>query len=214
MKRIAGILIGIVLLSFSGFGQQGKQWITGFGNVIDFNSDTAYSYMQCDTFDNTLYIVGHSGICDSNGKLVFAYTGILPIKNCENIVENGIPDINNHFAQDAHGNGNLIQHSIILPKNSTLYYAIYNSASNEVFDSAANGADAYFDQLFFDIIDMSENGGQGKVIDKHHVMTLDGQMTINSMSAVKHANGRDWWLVKPHVHRHYFYTFLVTPEKV
>ncbi len=212
--RTVGIVVLLTLHWVYCIAQQGNQWITGFGNIIDFNNDTANSYMQCDTFNNAPYHFGHSSICDSNGELLFAYTGILPIQKCINIIENGKPSINNHFATESHGHGELIQQSIILPKTGTQYYAIYSSASNVVFDSAQSGGEVYFDQLFYDLIDMNANGGDGKVIDKYHPITLEGKMSINSMSAIRHANGRDWWLVKPHINKHFFYSFLATPDKV
>ncbi len=34
------------------------------------------------------------------------------------------------------------------------------------------------------------------------------------LTAVRHANGRDWWLVKPHQFKHLFYLFLVTPNGI
>jgi gliding motility-associated-like protein len=34
------------------------------------------------------------------------------------------------------------------------------------------------------------------------------------MSAVRHANGRDWWLVKPHRNEQRFYLFLVQPDTI
>jgi hypothetical protein len=34
------------------------------------------------------------------------------------------------------------------------------------------------------------------------------------MSAVRHANGRDWWLIKPHAYKHRFYTFFVTQDSI
>jgi gliding motility-associated-like protein len=42
----------------------------------------------------------------------------------------------------------------------------------------------------------------------------DAYLSHNRMSAVRHANGRDWWLVKPHRNEQRFYLFLVQPDTI
>ena len=212
------VLLFILILTLhwtNSTAQQGKQWITGFGNIIDFRVTPTISFMQCDTFNNALYMHGHSSICDSNGKLLFAHSGILPIKKCENIIENGNVDVGNHFEFDAGGNGQFIQESIIIPKKNNQYYVFRVGVSNDVYDAANNGTgDVYFDKFFYDIIDMKENNGDGRVVERKHILIENERLSINMLNAVKHANGRDWWVVKPGYLKNTFYTFLVTPDTV
>jgi hypothetical protein len=47
--------------------------------------------------------------------------------------------------------------------------------------------------FYYSIIDMSYNGGLGKVISKNNQL-LNSYMT-DCLAAVKHGNGRDWWIV-------------------
>lgn len=214
MRVLLFILILILHWTHS-IAQQGKQWITGYGNIIDFRVTPTISFMQCDTFNNALYMHGHSSICDSNSNLLFAHTGILPIRKCENIIENGNLDVDNHFEFDAGGNGQFIQESIIIPKKNNQYYVFRVGVSNEVYDSANNGTgDMYFDKFFYDIIDMNENNGDDRVIERKHILIENERLSINMLNAVKHANGRDWWVVKPGYLKNTFYTFLVTPDMV
>jgi len=213
MKHIE-VLFVIILLSFSCSVQQGNRWITGPGNVINFNTNPTSSYMQCDTFDNGLLILGHSIICDSNGKFLFAHTGTVPTVHCHTIIEDGEVDQSSHFEVANHGIGDYIQQSIIIPKNENQYYTFYISMSNAVYDSFQNGSEYYFDEFLYDIVDMNANDGEGKVIEKKHPLILNGRVSGNSLQAVRHANGRDWWVVKPNDKHHIFYTFLANHDKV
>jgi hypothetical protein len=46
--------------------------------------------------------------------------------------------------------------------------------------------------LYYSVIDMSENSGLGKVISKNNLLSA-GRMQ-EKITAVKHGNGKDWWL--------------------
>jgi hypothetical protein len=47
--------------------------------------------------------------------------------------------------------------------------------------------------IYYSIVDMSANNGLGKVIAKN--IELNSYKAWDGMAAVKHANGRDWWLI-------------------
>jgi hypothetical protein len=47
--------------------------------------------------------------------------------------------------------------------------------------------------IFYSVIDMSENNGFGKVIQKN--VLYQNYKPWDALAAVKHANGRDWWLI-------------------
>ena len=53
-----------------------------------------------------------------------------------------------------------------------------------------------FDQLRYNIIDMQTNGGKGSVIEKNKLLLKNTEMVRTEMQACRHANGRDWWLIK------------------
>ncbi len=73
--------------------------------------------------------------------------------------------------------------------------------------------------LFYSIIDMSENSGLGKVIIKN--FQLETYRAWDGMTAVKHANGRDWWLITKDWSigsgsggNNLFHKYLITPDSV
>lgn len=47
--------------------------------------------------------------------------------------------------------------------------------------------------LFYSIIDMNLNGGLGAVVSKNILINSD--KAVDCLSAVKHGNGRDWWII-------------------
>ncbi|MEZ4932916.1 MAG: hypothetical protein R2788_12455 [Saprospiraceae bacterium] len=75
---------------------------------------------------------------------------------------------------------------------------------------------AYINQkLYYTLIDRTTNNGLGKVIEKN-VPLMEGttQLNFNHAGAVRHANGRDWWVLLPHRMQPIYYRFLLTPEGI
>lgn len=63
------------------------------------------------------------------------------------------------------------------------------------------------------LIDMSYNNSLGKVIEKA-VPILDDTLSDSRMTACKHANGRDWWLINHEYKTNRIYTHLITPDSI
>ncbi len=61
--------------------------------------------------------------------------------------------------------------------------------------------------LHYSIIDMTLNGGNGDVIIKN-IPLLQNSLT-EKMAAVRHANGKDWWVFVHELHSKIFVSFLV-----
>ena len=71
--------------------------------------------------------------------------------------------------------------------------------------------------LYYSIIDMNQNFGLGKVVSKNiQINTLKG---FDGISAVKHGNGRDWWLIfhpggYTNPANNAFFNYLITPHGI
>ena len=59
-------------------------------------------------------------------------------------------------------------------------------------------------------VDMNANNGLGKVVSKNSIVIEDTLAGVK-LSAVRHANGRDWWLIIPEYKSNCYYSVLVTP---
>ncbi|CAN5382678.1 hypothetical protein BH11BAC2_BH11BAC2_23820 [soil metagenome] len=129
-----------------------------------------------------------ASICDSAGNLLF-YCGTpnVPMWLAPNNVDILGYIINkNHQIMD---NGDSLigelwyQEMIIIPNpgNANQYY---------VFTA---GVLSPFSGLFYSIVDLSYNNGLGKVIQKN--IQLNSDYACDGITAIKHGNGRDWWLI-------------------
>ena len=161
----------------SGFSQN-KNTIWCFGDSAGINFNDPLNPLPISTSLDTRGSC--VSIADSTGNLLFyadtrsnivVYT--TQIWNAANdLIENG----------DSIIGGNWYNDLIIIPKPDmpTQYYLFCMGSSA-------------LDGLYYSVVDMSENGGLGKVIQKN--MVLHSYQGWDGFTAVKHANGRDWWLI-------------------
>jgi hypothetical protein len=79
--------------------------------------------------------------------------------------------------------GQLWYHELLIlpfPGNDSLYY-LFSIGVSSVYG------------LKYCVIDMKANGGLGEVIQKN--IQLQSLPMVDCLTAVKHGNGRDWWLI-------------------
>jgi hypothetical protein len=96
--------------------------------------------------------------------------------------------------------GNLV---IPIPGDTMRYYLFHET----VDDVGASWASYY---LFYSIVDMNLDGGLGAVVQKNTVLLQD-TLIEGRLTAVKHANGRDWWLFSHKWNSGKIFKFLITP---
>jgi hypothetical protein len=65
-------------------------------------------------------------------------------------------------------------------------------------------------KLLYCLIDLSLEKGLGKVIDRDSILIQD-TLAVGKISAIKHANGRDWWVLVNEKNSNRFYRILVDP---
>jgi hypothetical protein len=129
-----------------------------------------------------------ASICDSIGDLLF-YCGTPltpPWPSGTGGLKYGYVSTRNHQLMD---NGDKLlglswyQEMIIIPKplDPNLFYVFTAGVVPPV-----NG-------LNYSIVDISQNGGQGKVIQKNIILGSD--TLCDGITAIRHGNGRDWWVI-------------------
>ncbi len=180
------LIIYVILIangSFS-FGQfTDRYWCFGDSAAIDFtnlnNPVPAISIIR----DRGTCV----SICDNSGQLLF-YAGD-PHDSTWNIVGYnfiGFVVNKNHQVMQ---NGDSIagegwyQEMIIVPDpgNINRFY---------LFTTAVH---THIGGLHYSVIDLSYNGGLGKIVQKN--IQIQTNNNTESIAAVKHGNGRDWWVV-------------------
>jgi hypothetical protein len=175
MKKIFFILI-IFSVSLCHAQNRNTVWIFGDSAGIDFSSlnNPVPIFSGMDARSSC------ANISDSIGNLLFyCFTTIQATDSAtfiynstNNLMANGSPLV---------GLG-LYNGLVIVPfvYNQNLYFVFHVGAYS------VNG-------LYYSVVDMSLNGGLGAVIQKN--IQINNLWLGDCISAVKHGNGRDWWLI-------------------
>ena len=145
-------------------------------------------------------------IADNNGNLLF-YSNTW-MYTARTIVWNALNDtMTNSYPMGGGGGFNDIQ-IVPFPDGQNKYYLFYQNFAGSM------------DGIFYAIIDMNTvwgTPGLGEVIIKGQQIT--NHRIADCLQAVKHGNGRDWWLVTKfsdanHTTYNRFAVFLVTPNGI
>ncbi|MBL7828425.1 MAG: PKD domain-containing protein, partial [Saprospiraceae bacterium] len=94
------------------------------------------------------------------------------------------------------------------PGNENQYY-LFHMALDEGISNPYFAGQRYY----FSLVNATANQGNGSVVDKNHLLLEDAAVG-GYIAAVKHANGRDWWIVSPHHVTNRYYRFLLDPQGV
>jgi hypothetical protein len=68
-------------------------------------------------------------------------------------------------------------------------------------------------RLYYTLIDKSLDNGRGDVVDKN-VIIVEDTMAIQQLSANRHGNGRDWWIIVPEFATNLHYVYLLSPSGI
>jgi hypothetical protein len=158
----------------------------------------------------------NTSICDTAGNLLF-YTNGLTIGNRD--YDTLYNAVNFNYSEWATNNDDPIglsacQGALILPypDHDTLYYVFHITGTSFFANNQGEVQPLY---LSYSVIDMNLDDGMGGVIDSlKNVHIIEDTLTWGRLTACKHANGRDWWVI---MHRYYsdlYYKLLVTPDSI
>jgi hypothetical protein len=180
---------------------------TSFGGTnIEFINDTvvAHKVIRSMNFGKGTC----AAISNSAGSLLYYTNGCYIANNYNEVVENG-DNLNEGDVFNIQCDTNLYGYtsgtqsaiSMQLPGSDSLYY-IFHKRIYYFF----NPFDVKSLDLLYTVIDMSANGGKGKVIAKNQIAYQD-TFSFGEMTAVRHANGTDWWLVSPGDRNNKYFVF-------
>jgi hypothetical protein len=208
MKLYTPLLITFFLTGVLVHAQQyDAQWVIGPNtSVIDFRqADTVLLRTQpkdiptsftnasiCDETGNLLYYTNGIYIADRNGDTVMNGSGLSPCAYSDDSYEYGL---------------SIIQSTLFLPKpgNNRLYFLIHYSY--DILNDTRPGT------LYYSIIDKQGNFGLGEAVQKNKIFT-NGAFRGGGITACRHANGRDWWIVMGESNNNTFDKFLLTPDSL
>lgn len=216
LLRCALTLIGALpLLVQHALAQQGLNnlWLGGFdsdgpppfgGVDLDFQSGS----MVISTMSRAIGFGRTSAnITDASGELLFSTNGaFLSDRNGDTLMSG--TGLNPSTYTSSYMEGlHISQACLILPKPEAIgvYYLFHGTVDDQVMSTA--------NYLYLTTVDMSLDGGLGGVVTKNQVLISDA-LNVGKITAVRHANGRDWWVFCHKVNTNMFYRLLITPYGV
>lgn len=223
MLRIHNILICLLhtaMLCAAGFfsvaqDKYGYEWAAGSYPVIakaytpDFaNTPIPRSNINV-LFMTSACIADTSGTLQfyTNGARVFTRDGLV-MKNGDSLTFNSMWHVIEQSGMASE------QGAIILP---SLYnkdrYIIFHHSSIDTGVVVTNTYVYAATKILYSYVDMTGDSGRGEVISKNEVLLDNVLLDRSRMTACKHANGRDWWIVKNSFIENKYYKFLYTSSQ-
>ena len=152
-----------------------------------------------------------AGISDENGNFEFFTNSFGAYDSSGTLLYNGY-DLSDSAMEAYWGYGSHSRHAgLIFPRGNRKYWFINQSFSDTYFNSTGNWQ--YLDNLYYAEIDMNARGGAGEVTSKKNLL-YHAPMCDKHLTACKHANGRDYWLVVNGYLDSTYIKFLVTPDAI
>ncbi len=182
---ISGLCLSVLLCA----QPQYRNWFFGYNAGLDMATDTPTpiggSPMQTDE--------GVAGISDENGQLLF-HTNGGTVWNADQVVMPNGTGLAGHFSSS--------QSALIVPDpaDGDRYYIFTTPAQLLI-------AGGVYDGLAWSLVDMTLEGGSGDVSVKN--VELAGPV-VEKLSATRHANGTDVWVVAHGWDNATYFAYLVT----
>jgi len=171
-------------------------WISGAGytgvpitpsNWINYQE---YPY-QLETFEGTMGLyTANTTLSDNKGSFLLYSNGNRVFNSRHEQIENGDSLSWGELADDFYDEGFPIPDGMLgIPKGyqDSVFYLIHSLAQY------ATGFGANIPKTHYSVVDMRKNNGLGKVVEKNQIIWSG--IYLLGLSACRHGNGRDWWVM-------------------
>ncbi|MBB6612289.1 hypothetical protein H7F15_14660 [Pontibacter sp. Tf4] len=191
MIRLKHIATAVLFYSSVIIAQaQGEQnnWFFGKGAGIAIHGDSVTALANGRLYTEE----GSASISDKNGNLLFYTNGLTVWNRNHRVMPNG---------NGLLGGNSSTQSALIIPKpgSETIYYIFTTDIQ------------AQSDGLRYSILDMSKDNGNGDLVFKNTFMIAPA---TEKLTAVRHSNGKDWWVIAHRWNSNAYISFLVSETGV
>ena len=216
MKKILIIVLNTLFCIIALAQKHDNIWVQGglggstpikpeFGlNIMDFSNNTLK--FTSENKHNIGFRETTSSICDKTGKLALYCNGLL-IGNStfDTIVDS---KLTSGFWKDEIV---ITQGTIILPfpEKDSLYLVLYEEP---LFSQETQIVSGITVKLHYCVVDMSANNGKGALIKKGIEIEKPKFPSWGKLSAIKHPNGKDWWIYLMSAWENEFFRYELTKD--
>jgi uncharacterized protein (DUF427 family) len=176
----------------------------------DINFLNGFPAIQIDTIRTINFNRTNANITDSNGNLLFYTNGVVIANANQDTMLNG-SGLNPcaYTTSWSYEGLRITQANLILPDpgDSNNYYLFHESA--ELYPNLSWRPL----NLYYTTVNMTLDSGLGAVVQKN-ISVLQDTLGAGQITACKHANGRDWWIVVPEYGTNGYYILMLTPAGV
>lgn len=191
-------------------GQINNTWLIGYGNWavrarIIFETN---NYILTQESRQMGFQGAEATISDDNGNFIMSSNGVWIADATGDTMING-GGLNPSWDVNAHPNGILTENSnmfLPFPNDSNKYILIHHALFSDI------STYSYWGGVHKSVIDITANGGLGAVIEKNDTLIYDE--ISGGITACRHANGRDWWVIVQKDSSDVVYKILLTPNGV
>jgi hypothetical protein len=191
MKKLIYIAISLIVNQLNAQDLYDQIWVFDKYIIFDFSTEPPTI-----TLENPSPWLGPgdftTSICNKYGELQFYSGGCFVGNRLHEVMENG-DNINAAFSYTGwcnYGDIPISHNNTIIPfPNDTTRYYLFN------LDMSANNLNPQ--HLYYHVIDMAQGEGLGSVIEKKKIAIAHDFLASGSVTATRHANGYDWWVVVP-----------------
>lgn len=181
---------------------------TGWGcSIMDFDTPDGNPVFYEEKYKKIDFHHTSANICDENGNYLFACNGAFVEDSSDQLMLNA--DLLGDDTKYPMLGLGLNQGALIIPFPAQKGKYILFHKNYEILPVIS----IRDFELFYSIIDMNANSGKGKVISRRNSLIRD-TLDDGCLIAVKHANGRDWWVLLSESTEVGYYIFLVTNKGV
>jgi len=188
------------------FAQSKQDYVWIFSNdteSIPGNEAYGFDYNENDHLKSLQGIIPieisglNASICDNNGNLLIYSNGCTVVDKNHNIMPNG-RNLNNgdyfEMLGDSCFNGYLGKQDILIlpdPGYDKGYFVLHKPV---IYFPLQN---IDYRELRYSYVDLGLNNGDGIVTKKNKVISGESELFYNYLTAIKHFNQRDWWIINP-----------------
>ncbi|MBK9994968.1 MAG: T9SS type A sorting domain-containing protein [Saprospiraceae bacterium] len=169
-------------------------------NTLSLNPSFKYDSFKIIDFDWTC-----NDISDEDGNYLFSYNGYTVENYLNQIIQNGKGEFSSQkTSKDVNYQGGLILNL----KRLNEFILVHDKHNMELFSPNFQS-----DGLRYSLINIQHKINEGKVIKKDYKI-LEDTLDYGRLLSIKHANGRDWWIIRGRYNMKSFYKFIVINDTV